>query len=93
MSGVPIFYHCRPGYYDDQVATKRENKALNHSAWAFRAGQKVKVMMYEDDLMRLSATMSPPCTATPRPPGNALTSSVSSGTGASGAGGFLISPP
>jgi hypothetical protein len=48
VSGVPIFYHCRPGYYDDHVATKRENQALNHSAWAFRAGQKAKVMMYED---------------------------------------------
>lgn len=48
VSGVPIFYHCRKDYYDAQVSTKRENGALNHAAWAFRAGQKVKVMMYED---------------------------------------------
>jgi hypothetical protein len=46
--GVPIFYHCRRGYYDDQVATKRESGALNHGAWAFRAGQAVKVMMDGD---------------------------------------------
>jgi len=45
---VPIFYHCRPGYYDAQVATKRENKALHHAAWGFRVGHKVVVMIRED---------------------------------------------
>jgi hypothetical protein len=47
--GVPIFYHCRPGYYDSTVGTKRDdNKGLHHSAWGFRAGQKVVVMMREE---------------------------------------------
>jgi len=50
--GVPIFYHCRPGYYDAAVGTKREdNKALHHSAWGFRAGHKVVVMIREDTPM------------------------------------------
>jgi hypothetical protein len=60
VAGVPIFYHCRKGYYDDQVATKRENKALNHAAWAFRAGQKVKVMIYEDKPYAVIGHNEPP---------------------------------
>ena len=47
-AGVPIFYHCRPGYYDSQVATKQDNKSLNHAAWGFRAGHKVVVAIRED---------------------------------------------
>jgi hypothetical protein len=46
VAGVPIFYHCRKGFYDDRVREKRESGALRHAAWGFRAGQKVKVMMY-----------------------------------------------
>ena len=45
---VPIFYHCRKGYYDDQVATLRLSGALRGGARAFRTGQKVQVMMYDD---------------------------------------------
>lgn len=48
VSGVPLFYHCRKDFYDQTVREKLETGALKHSAWAFRAGQKVKVMMYED---------------------------------------------
>jgi len=48
-AGVPFFYHCRPGYYDSQVATRRAGtKALYHAAWGFRAGQKVVVAFREE---------------------------------------------
>jgi len=49
---VPIFYHCRKGYYDEQVATLRTNEALRGGARAFRVGQKVQVMMYDDATAR-----------------------------------------
>lgn len=48
VSGIPIFYHCRKGFYENNIREKRENGALTHAAWAFRAGQKVKVMMDGD---------------------------------------------
>jgi len=44
LEDVPIFYHCRDGYYDDDVSRAR-GKAINHAAWGFRVGQKVKVML------------------------------------------------
>jgi hypothetical protein len=42
-SKVPIFYHCREGFYDNTVRLRRETGALTHAAWGFKAGQKVKV--------------------------------------------------
>lgn len=46
---LPLFYHCRKGFYDEETATKRENEALQRAAWGFRKGQKVKVMFYSGE--------------------------------------------
>jgi hypothetical protein len=72
VSGVPIFYHCRKDFYDDQVSAKRENKALNHAAWAFRVGQKVKVMMYEDAPYAVIGHNGPPVYGDPKAPRKCL---------------------
>ena len=66
--GVPIFYHCRKGFYDDSVATLKSNKALKRAAWAFRAGQKVKVMMYEDKPYAVLGHNEPPVYGDPEAP-------------------------
>lgn len=45
---IPIFYHCRKGFYDDDVATLRNNHSLNRAAWAFRVNHRAKVMFNGD---------------------------------------------
>lgn len=50
-AGVPIFYHCRKDFYDGDVSKMRSSKALNHAAWGYRVGQKVKVM-FEGNALR-----------------------------------------
>lgn len=48
--GLPLFYHCRPGFYGPEVSTLNpDGKSLNHAAWAFRVGHKVKVIYRESD--------------------------------------------
>ena len=47
-AGVPIVYHCRKDFFDAQVGTLQGNKSLNHAAWGFRAGHKVKVMFHKN---------------------------------------------
>ena len=48
LTGVPIFYHCRKGWFDEKVGLLQGNHSLGHAAWGFRAGQKVVVAMREN---------------------------------------------
>jgi len=45
---IPLFYHCKLHCYDEDVASLRDNGALNGSAYAFQIGDEVKVLLEED---------------------------------------------
>src|SRR3972149_5861907 len=40
LTGVPIFYHCRKGWFDEKVGLLQGNHSIGHAAWGFRAGQE-----------------------------------------------------
>ena len=44
---IPLFYHCKLHCYDDDVASLRDNGALNGSAYAFEVGDEVNVLLEE----------------------------------------------
>lgn len=48
IEGLPIFYHCRKGYFDDKVGNLKANKSLEFAPWGFRVGDKVSCMFREN---------------------------------------------
>jgi hypothetical protein len=43
-SGIPIFYHCKKGWYSEDSGALLENGALRHGSLAFTNDKQVKVM-------------------------------------------------
>lgn len=48
IDGLPIFYHCRKGWFDSKVGNLKANKSLEFAPWGFRVGDKVVCMFREN---------------------------------------------